>query len=329
MNTPFLLTVIIAAAAGFSFFLSGMEAGVFSLNRLRIRQLARRGRPAAQLLHRYLDKSENFLWTILVGNTLASFVVVWLGVVVLRGWLHEDPWLFLVAWTLCVFLFYASCDLLPKMLFRMFPNRLCLALVYPFRLVHGVLSPGVALVTRLAEGLLRWTAGRIFTGTLFANRDELRQVMQESAQGFTSEERGMINRVLDSQNLTVRQIAVPLARAVTVSTTTPMSEVLELCRGRNLTRIPVWQDDGARRRIAGLVSLKSLLYQGDLDLTRTAGDYMKPALFVPEGARLEEVLGRMQRSGQRLAIVLAHDHAELGIVCLEDVLRAMIGEVKL
>ena len=53
--------------------------------------------------------------------------------------------------------------------------------------------------------LLRWTGGKVFTGHLFGNREELRLVMQESAQAFTSEERAMINRVLDLQTLTVRQ----------------------------------------------------------------------------------------------------------------------------
>ena len=73
-----------------------------------------------------------------------------------------------------------------------------------------------------------------------------------------------------------------------------MDEVLRLCRQRNLTRLPVWQDTGNRRRIVGVVSLKTLLYQSDLDVKRTAGDYVKPALYLSEGMRLEEALRRMQ-----------------------------------
>ena len=50
-----------------------MEAGVFALNRLRVRRLARAGKPSAKLLHGFLENPEKFLWTILVGNTLANF----------------------------------------------------------------------------------------------------------------------------------------------------------------------------------------------------------------------------------------------------------------
>src|SRR5215470_4542617 len=69
-----------------SFILSGMEAGVFALSRLRIRQQIRAGRRSAQVLHDYLEHPENFLWTILVGNTVANFLILgWLIVLLFRG----------------------------------------------------------------------------------------------------------------------------------------------------------------------------------------------------------------------------------------------------
>ena len=69
------IILIFAACLVLSFFLSGMEAGVFALSRLRIRQQMRAGRVSAQVLHRFLENPENFLWTIVVGNTLANFAV--------------------------------------------------------------------------------------------------------------------------------------------------------------------------------------------------------------------------------------------------------------
>jgi CBS domain containing-hemolysin-like protein len=328
MNWP-LIILVFGFGLALSFFLSGMEAGVFELSRLRIRHLMRAGQPRARALYGYLEKPENFLWTILVGNTLANFVGVSLLVFVLHWWFHEHPPIFLLCFVLAVFSFYAGCDLLPKMLFRLYPNRLCLMLAIPFRFVHVVLAPLVAVVTRLADGLLRWTGGRMFTGHLFANRDELRLVMQESAQGLTSEERAMINQVLDLQNLRLRQVTVPLDKIISVAAQTPMSEVLKICAEKKLTRLPVWQSEASSRRIVGIVSLNTLLYLTHLDLSKTAGDYVKPALYLDEDMRLEEALQRMQKSGQRLAIVLGLDRHELGLVTLQDILKAIFGEVNL
>ena len=56
---------------------------------------------------------------------------------------------------------------------------------------------------------------------------------------------------------------------------------------------------------------------------------MKPALYLEEDLRLEVALRRMQRSGQRLVIVLGRDRREIGIISLQDVLKIIFGDVSL
>jgi CBS domain containing-hemolysin-like protein len=219
--------------------------------------------------------------------------------------------------------------LLPKMLFRMYPNRLCVVLARPFRFIDVALRPLVALVETFSSALLRWRGGKVFTGHLFGNREELRLVMQESAQVFTSEERTMINRVLDLQTLTVRQAMKPLEQAVAMTAQTPVSAALALCREQKLTRLPVWETRDGQQRIIGLLALNTLLYQPALDTNKPVGDYIKPALYLDEDLRLEVALRRLQRSGQRLAIVLGRDRREIGILALQDVLKFIFGEVSL
>src|ERR1035437_9461151 len=76
MNADIPIWILLALCLCASFLRSGMEGGVFALNRLRVRRLARAGKPSAKLLHGFLEKPENFLWTILVGNTLANFLIL-------------------------------------------------------------------------------------------------------------------------------------------------------------------------------------------------------------------------------------------------------------
>jgi CBS domain containing-hemolysin-like protein len=75
--------------------------------------------------------------------------------------------------------------------------------------------------------------------------------------------------------------------------------------------------------------MATLLYQPDLDVNKTAADYVRPALYLDEDLRLEVALRRMQRSGQRLAVVLGRDRREIGIVTLQDILKLVFGEVNL
>src|SRR6266481_7180269 len=126
------LWLIFAFCLGLSFLLSGMEAGVFALSRLRIRQQMRAGRRSAKVLHDFLEHPENFLWTILVGNTVANFLILGWLILVVQQALRQHRFLFVLLFTVIVFLFYAFFDLLPKMLFRTYPTRLCMLLARPF-----------------------------------------------------------------------------------------------------------------------------------------------------------------------------------------------------
>jgi CBS domain containing-hemolysin-like protein len=329
MEISILTGLFLGACLALSFLLSGLEAGVFALNRLRVRHLARAGRPSARLLHDFLEHPENFLWTILVGNTLANFIILGWVVANLHDRFPGHHLLITGLLAVIVFLFYALFDLLPKMLFRAHPNQLCLLAARVFRPVHFVLRPLVAVVEATAAGALRWTGGHAFTGRPFGNREEMRALMQESAQALTTGERAMINRVLDLQTFTVRQIAKPLDQVVTVDIQTPIGEALTLARERKFSRLPVWETRTGQRRIAGLLILGPLLFRDDLDLQKPAAAHMTPALFLDEDTRLEVAFRRMQRAGERLAIVLGRDRHESGVATLEDILKVMFGEVKL
>src|SRR5436190_18342596 len=161
-----LIWLLFSFCLALSFVLSGMEAGVFALSRLRIRQQMRAGRRSAKALHDYLEHPENFLWTILVGNTVANFLILGLLVMMMHQALGQRPVWFVLVYLAGVFLFYTFFDFLPKMLFRMFPTRLCIALARPFRFIHLILSPLVAVVEWSSGLLLRWRGGTAFTGRL-------------------------------------------------------------------------------------------------------------------------------------------------------------------
>lgn len=329
MNLDWTFYLFVGLCVALSFLFSGMEAGVFALSRLRIRQQMRAGNHRAALLHGYLENSENFLWTILIGNTLTTFLAFSIIVAALFDALSKQPALFLAAFLLIAFSFYALCDLLPKMLFQLFPTRLCLALAVPFRFMHLSLSPLVSLLAWFSNRLMRWTGAASFKGQLFGSRSELRMMTQESAAGLTTEERGMIARVLDLQNLPVRSIAVPLPKVIGVAQSAPARELLKLCQEHHLTRLPVWQTDGSVRRIVGVANLRSFLYSPSFDPEKSAGAYVTPALYLRDELRLDEALRRMQRSGQRLAIVLGPDQREMGVVSLQDILKVIFGEISL
>jgi len=319
--------IIVLGSLGLSFLLSGMEAGVFALSRLRIRRWVRAGHKSARILQGYLDRPEDFLWTICVGNALSNFAAVGLMTWWLLVRMGDRPWLFACVWSLMAFGLYAWCELLPKVLFREFPNRLCLWTVQPYRLIHALLSPVVAVASWMASAMLRWTGGQKFTGGLFGNREELRLVMQESGEGVTDESRVMIGRVLDLQSRMVSEVMVPLEKACWVDSKKKVGEALELCRERGLSRIPVCLDRGMERRVLGIFSLRAVLYQTGLDLEASVTTQMRTAPHIRSDLKLGVALQRLQRSGHRMAIVVDAGGMEVGVISLQDILSVIFGEV--
>src|ERR1019366_3885329 len=112
--------------------------------------------------------------TILVGNTLANFLILGWILAKLHEWFLGQPVLIVTLFVVIVFFFYTFFDLLPKMLFRAHPNSLCLSAARPFRIVNFLLSPLVRIVEGVSQTILKWTGGQVFTGRLFGNREEMR-----------------------------------------------------------------------------------------------------------------------------------------------------------
>ncbi|HEV2695669.1 MAG TPA: CNNM domain-containing protein [Verrucomicrobiae bacterium] len=329
MDTSYPTWTALALCLAASFLLSGMEAGVFALNRLRIRRLARTRKGSARILNQFLEKPERFLWTILVGNTLVNFIILGWSLVKLREWFLGQKVLIVALFAVIVFLFYAFFDLLPKMLFRAHPNSLCLLAARPFRIINFLLSPIVVMVEDVSQTILKWSGGQKFTGRLFGNREEMRALMRESGQALSDDEHAMINRILDLQNLSVGQVALPMASVPTVEVQTPLRAALDLAREHSISRLPVLEMREGERRVAGLLDIRPLVYREALDVEKPVADYMTPAVFINEGVRLEVALRLMQRAGQRTAIVLSRERREMGVVKLKDILRVMFGEMKL
>ena len=135
-DTDILLMLAALLCVALSFLFSGMETGVLALNRFRIRQLMRSGDRRAAVLQSFLQDPEDFLGTILVGNTVVNFVIFSFGFVQLQKGLGRRPVLEVTVSAVGIFLFYIICELAPKTVFQRYPNRLSLALAFPFRWIH-------------------------------------------------------------------------------------------------------------------------------------------------------------------------------------------------
>lgn len=318
------LIMCVLVCGALSFLFSGMEAGVFSLNRFRLRHMARRGHAQAAALVRYLDQPESFLWTVLCGNTLANFVVFGIGATVAYKHLIRHPAAAVTAYAGFVFLFYTISDLLPKMLFRAQPERFCFAMVRPFIVVQRMLHPLVWIVewvSRIISRLLSSHIKRMLTA-----RTELRLMMEDSLRDMPGEEQALIRRVLALENTQIRHIARPLAEVVAVQVDTPLEQVLGLAQDHGLARLPVWGIQDGRKRVIGMIDVDALIFGEGANGKSSAGECLSPIPQLDEDLPADVALARLRMAGQRMAVVVQRDGTPVGLISMSDILETIFGK---
>jgi putative hemolysin len=124
---------------------------------------------------------------------------------------------------------------------------------------------------------------------------------------------------------TVRQIMKPRIDIDAVDIETPQEELLGVIAMAGFSRLPVYEEN--LDHIVGFVHLKDVLRQHYMGWTLELKKLIRPALFVPDTMRLDQLLVRFQEQRNQLAIVVDEYGATRGMVTLEDVIEELVGEV--
>ncbi len=309
--TGFLLLFCLGA----SFFVSGTEAGILSLHRLRLRRLARQKDRAAVQLQKLLEQPARLLVAALVLNGLLNIVALALLVnlfVTLLGW----PGYF-VTLMVALPLFLLVTELLPQAIFRRIAYKRLAYLALPLEFAARVLTPLIDIGSTIARRVLGLKRPR----EIFVAREDLKDVTSEiERMGMLSSiERQMIHNVFDFRSVKIRDVMVPVSRMVTVRPETTLAELIELSRTQRFDRYPVVGPTG---RIAGVVNLFDLIV--DQTLTETVREHVRRVLTVKLDDQAITVLSRLRAARSSLAVVVDEQGATSGIVSVEDLLNPLV-----
>src|SRR5712692_4116127 len=186
---------IIGGCWAISFLFNGIEAGLTSIDPVRLRHHVKLNRPSAVRLGRLFKTPERLLVTVLLITNLADILALFVMTRFLVSRFAATGFFLAVVIALPVYLFVLS--VLPKSLFRRFPFRALSLLARLLEIVMTALWPIVATGARLGKLLLPARAAK--RARLFAAREELKQITTDSERegSLTSTERAMIHNVVD------------------------------------------------------------------------------------------------------------------------------------
>jgi magnesium and cobalt exporter, CNNM family len=310
---PVVLGLILIACALFA----GLETGVVSLNRVRLRARARRGDARAEELLRLLQRPERLLATFLVGNTLASvgggaLASAW-AVSALRNETMGSV-LATVGMTGALLLFS---ELTPKVYFRIRAEEAVPRYLWFMHVTRVLFAPVVWVTT----GVLRLVARG--DRSPFVTREELRQIVIEAGGRLGRREERMLHSVFDFGLTVVREVMIPIPRVASLPESATPQELRQELRRTRHTRYPLYRDRGDA--VVGLVNVFDILYADPPAATLAA--YRRPIHIVPDNTRIDRVLVDLQRRREAMALVVNEFGVCVGIVTVEDIVEEIMGEL--
>ncbi len=305
-----------------SYFFSGMETGMISINRLRLRHFVRRKVKGADTLQYYLDHPDELLGTTLVGNNVVNTVLSVMAVSIGTRWFGvHGSWLASVATTLVLLV---ACEYIPKAWFHSFPIRRCLPFAPLLSVLHRVLSPVGRLLMHLVRTLVPGPRGGPGEAPPVITREELLHLTHEGHQSgtLTEAEVRMINGVMELKGMTCEEIMVPRDRIIYVHHDSPIEDLKLFARAQEFNQFPVYHRE--KKTFIGMTYISDVL----TDLApagKCAQDYMRPPQLVSRNTPVDHVLPRMRVTRQPVVLVTDEKMDVVGLVSLDDVLAEFVG----
>lgn len=231
---------------------------------------------------------------------------------------------FVIALTLATYLHMLFGEMVPKNVALAEPVHSALLLGPPLVALSRALRPVIFTVNAFANTLLR-LLGVKATGEVPATFSdaELAEIVKDAGEAGLIDDRARerLHDALELGSRPVRDVVVPLERAVYARVGVTPERLEELSARSGFSRFPVVDE---ARRIVGYLHVKDALDASPRDVPFRLRD-MRSIARVRENTPLDDVLTAMRGSRTHLAAVLGPDGRLAGLVTMEDVLRELFG----
>lgn len=347
MGLGFWLEIVaLVILIGMSGFFSGSETALTSLGKLRSKRLITDMGEETDVgfirnLRYWLDNSQEVLISILIGNNLVN-----IGASALATVVATEVFLVLfgtsgssvqssLAWGsgtavgVITFLVLIFGEITPKSYAKQNCERMARWVLPPIIMFTRALYPLILVFRGLTRVLIRMAGGSLPKDQTKITEEELKTLVLAGRQEGTLEETElqMLHSVFEFDETVVREIMVPRIDVKGVEVNSSFQDVVELARDTGFSRFPVYEEE--LDQVVGILNIKDVLIefgnqeQGSFELRELA----RPAYFVPESKKVNQLLSEFRRNQVHMAIVVDEYGGTSGLITLEDILEQIVGEI--
>ncbi len=298
---------------------------MMSLNRYRLRHLAKDGHAGAIRASRLLERPDRLIGLILLGNNFVNILASSIATLIaLRIWGEAGIALVTALLTIVILIF---AEVAPKTMAALHPERIAFPASFVLGPLLKIIYPLVWSVNAVANGILRLFGVKEYSGNSeHLSSEELRTVVNEAGALIPDRHQKMLLSILDLEKVTVEDIMIPRNEIVGLDLEDDDQTILNQLTHSQHTRLPVYYGD--IENVQGFVHARNALH------LLAAEEFSKEALlritrkgyFVPEGTPLNTQLLNFQREKRRIAFVVDEYGDIQGLVTLEGILEEIVGE---
>lgn len=295
-----------------SAFFSGSEMAYVSANRVRFREMADSGHKAAKQVLNILEKPQEFLTFILIGNNVVN-----IGAAAIVTYWFEDKLHINNEWLITLILspvMIILCDIVPKNYSRIRAQNVLLS-------TAGFLDGLLKISNVPIQGILKFIArllgplGEAIDRSIFVSEKEFRLLIEESTQSGVIErhEKQLIDTIMDFERIPVEKVMIPVEQIEKVDITDRIGKVKEIARQTRAKMVLVTEE--LPSIVVGMIYVFDILFETNDQ--ESFKKYLRSPVFLPKHTTIEKAFLGLQEKRQSYAAVTDELGEVIGVVPVE------------
>ncbi|MFO7448299.1 MAG: hemolysin family protein [Ignavibacteriaceae bacterium] len=312
--------LILIALLALSAFFSGSEMAFVVSNKIKIEVRARKKKLAAENAQFFVNNSQDFFSTILIGNNVVNIAFASMSTLFLAGWFGFNELTILIISTLSLLILG---ELIPKYFARELADRAILPASIPLRLIYFSLYPLIKSVASFSSMITQSKSASQEKIDFLFSKEDIESLVKESHDAgiVNKKESDIINRVLALGDQRVYEAMRPRTEIVGVEIEGSVDEALSVFIDSGYSKLPVYEES--------LDNIKGVIFAYDIFKSpQKLSDIIREIIFVPETKKSFEMLNEFLSKQVSIAVVIDEFGGTAGIVTMEDIMEELFGEIR-
>lgn len=304
--------------------ISASEIAFFSIDTKTRHELEQSKKNSDKSIARLLESPQKLLATILITNSFFNVAVILLLTYLSNTIVQFDSspmWAFISQAIIITFIILIFSEITPKLFASEKPIETA-TLAYPIiQVLQSLFAPLVTIMVK-STTIVNKKLARLNKTNI--SMDELSHALELTSDN-SNEDTEILEGIIKFGNIQVVDIMTSRVDMVDLDIKTTYRKLLDMIISSGYSRIPVYS--GNRDNVKGILYSKDLLPHLDKPDTFRWQSLIRPAYYVPETKKIDDLLNEFQKNRIHLAIVVDEYGGTSGLVTLEDILEEIVGDI--